>query len=101
MSFLTHSFTVWAPLDTLGPATASVIQVKVAGELITYPGGRSAMLWYGVKSESLLELLPAMKAQFGERLRWRERPSDNAQADCDRLLQRFEARFESPPQWNL
>ena len=82
---------------------AVVVQVKVNGRLLTYPQGKSAMVWYGVfapctasRVARLLEELADIMS--GEQLVWRFLVSESAESDLQQLLWRFEKRFGSHPE---
>ena len=41
-------FSRWSNEVHEAPGCSAVVQVKLAGELLAYPRGKSAMVWYGV-----------------------------------------------------
>ena len=103
MDLNTRRFSQWAsePSDVQGRSV--IVQVKVAEGLLTYTGGRSAMVWYGVlapcAASQIAGLLKTLSARFnGKTLVWRFLVSDSAEDELAQLLQRFMVRFGSPPQ---
>ncbi|MDP6943847.1 MAG: hypothetical protein QF464_06815 [Myxococcota bacterium] len=84
------------------PGGTSVIQIKVLDELLDYPRGKSAMVWYGVIFEctpvALRGVLEEVAGDFGgRRLVWRHQVSEEPEALLDGLLARFKARFGAAP----
>ena len=78
------------------------MQVKVLGELVNYPRGKSAMVWYGVvrccTSSAMSGVLDEVATQFPNReLVWRHLVVAEAEARHDELVARFRARFGAPP----
>ena len=101
----TRRFSLWFPIDEQAdsPPGAVVIQIKVADRLLTYPAGRSAMVWYGsgLSSEILAVVAPRLRAALpGERLLWRYLEDDAADVECARHLRRFKDRFGAQPRLN-
>ena len=100
-------FSPWFDVDQLAldglPAVVFVYQVKTASRLVTYPSGRSAMLFYGqgAADEALFETVRVLRLRYpDDRLRLRFRPILDASNELNRLLARFEARFGSLPEAN-
>lgn len=96
-------FSAWSSFETT-PAEGApgVVQLKCEGELLQYPQGRSAMLYYGAGADlAALTRQAAERARAwpAEQLRWRtlKLPLADAEATLADLLTRFIARFGAPP----
>lgn len=96
----------WYPLSNAGdlaPATAGVLQLRLASGLLDYPRGKSAMVWY----QHSTDVRTAAVALAG---RWPERdlvcrhlievsePVDLA-AFCAKLREDFVRRFGRAPEF--
>ena len=94
-------FTRWRPLEATDiaetPDLPAVVQLSTT-ELLSYPNGRSTMLWYGGGScRAALRAGQKAVREFDGPVQWRFRPSDRAQAELKQLLQRFRRRFGALP----
>jgi hypothetical protein len=95
-------FSRWFTAEQAPPAdTPGLVQIKLAAELLPYPRGRSAMLWYGA-GRSLPQTLSAGLGLAAERwpvahLRWRYLASTQPDPLLAELLDRFVRRFGAPP----
>jgi hypothetical protein len=95
-------FSRWSEHPDEAPGGAAVVQVKVLGELLDYPSGKSAMVWYGVLADctaaELRVVLDQLSETFASRsLVWRHLVAERPEARLGELLARFEDRFGAPP----
>ena len=103
MDLNSQRFSRWSSEPSEVSGAAVIVQVKVNDRLLSYPQGKSAMVWYGVlapctasRVEMLLEELADIMS--GEQLVWRFLVSESAESDLQQLLWRFEKRFGSAPE---
>jgi hypothetical protein len=105
-----EAFSPWIDLEdpaALGavPAEAGLVQVRVAEGLVTYPRGKSAMIWYGAErdlraslQEASSRIVAAAREAGIEGPLWvRTRRVAIPEPALARLLERFTARFGTPP----
>lgn len=99
-------FGPWYPLDEAArrtPAAAGVFQVRLAGGLLAYPTGRSAMVHYGWSDSDLRAEVLAFAAGRELALLCRHAEEMTAaelrypRAAHDRLREQFIHRFGAPP----
>lgn len=95
-------FSRWSEHPDEAPGGAAVVQVKVLGDLLDYPRGKSAMIWYGVLADctaaELREVLDQLSETFASRsLVWRHLAADRPEVHLGELLTRFEERFGASP----
>ncbi len=95
-------FTGWFTESAEAPGAPALVQVKVMGALLSYPQGRSAMVWYGAImpcTEDALErvLAPLRIAHPDHTLGWRYIVTASPEPELNRLLARFQARFGALP----
>lgn len=99
-------FVPWYPLSEAGqwaPASPGVFQVRVREGLLDYPRGKSAMVYYGAGDDVRAEA-EALAAAYPDR-DWLCRHAvdmtawerENPRLACELYLERFRARFGSPP----
>ena len=100
-------FSPWFDLEQLDRtalvSAAFVYQIKDASQLLIYPSGRSAMLFYGetTTGSALDETLRSIKNRFpAGQLRFRYRPDPHSIQSLGALLRRFEKRFGALPLGN-
>lgn len=75
-----------------------LIQIKTAGPLVSYPRGRSAMLWYGAGDDMFSIVLAGLKHAYAwPELHWRFLQIAQHQALLGSHLERFEGRFGALP----
>ena len=84
------------------PGGTAIVQIKIVGDLLDYPRGKSAMVWYGVvigcEPFALEGVVEAVQRDHPERdLVWRYARSDDAEGQLKQLLTRFRARFGARP----
>ncbi len=92
-------FSHWSSTAAEAPAEPGVVQIKVE-RLVTYPNGKSAMVWYGAGddvSAVAADALSALRERFDEPLLVRWRLADAPQAALESILGRFVRRFGAPP----
>jgi hypothetical protein len=105
-----EAFSAWIDLEDPTalaglPSAAGLIQVRVAQGLVRYPSGRSAMIWYGAGPDlraGVLAAAPRIVASAREAgiegpLWVRTRKVADPAEPLARLIQRFAARFGTPP----
>ena len=95
-------FSRWSAEPSTVTAEAALVQVKVVEGLLTYPKGRSAMVYYGVlapcSAPRVAALLTRLAADFqGQQLVWRFLASGSVEGELEQLLQRFVTRFGAAP----
>jgi len=97
------AFSLWFPLTALTPAEVpdapGMVQVKLAGQLIGYPSGRSAMVLYraGSSCRAVATAICAELPWSTRSLSLRFRLADDPEALLTRLSGRFEERFGTIP----
>lgn len=104
-------FLTEAQVETLGPETAGVYEVKVNKRLVDYPHGRSAMIYYGCTREEVPTIREALRlewmsedkaeiraawSEYGE-LVFRFAVCEDPLGEHLRRLENFEQRFGRPP----
>ena|SRR6185436_8614654 len=83
------------------PRRRGVLQARVAGELIAYPRGKSAMVYYDADedlSAALARLGAAVPPGADVLVRYGE--CDDPAAELARKLDEFTRRFGAPPVWS-
>ena len=103
-------FSAWFPLTEEGvaqhaPLGAAAVQVRRAEGLVTYPQGKSAMVYYFFASQNAADALREIFADEieapGQRgqgpLRYRVWDEDAARPALEELFMAFEERFGAPP----
>lgn len=109
-----EQFSNWIPLtegdvEKSAPLKPAALQVKAAGELIDYPIGKSAMVWYGYAANNAARVL---REQFDDELR---KPGvrghgplqfrfiaggDAARETLETVFRKFARNFGRPPLYN-
>ena len=95
-------FSPWQDELNAAPGGGAIVQVKVADRLLTYPTGKSAMVWYGALSDctpqALAPVLASLRTAYvDDRLRWRCAVDSAPERVLERIRARFAARFGSFP----
>ena len=90
MSWLTSAVTTVA----MESEANCIIQLK-SDDLLQYPKGRSAMIWYGYGA--IQPNIHKLQQCFPEPCLIRALPHVAAETEFERLLQRFTKRFGAPP----
>ncbi|MDB4969577.1 MAG: hypothetical protein JWN44_5266 [Myxococcales bacterium] len=83
------------------PRRRGVLQARVADELITYPSGKSAMVYYDADedlSSALARLGGAIPPGADVLVRFAE--CEDPAGELTRKLDDFTRRFGAPPVWN-
>jgi hypothetical protein len=99
-------FGPWYPLAAAGvhaPATAGVLQLRLASGLHDYPRGKSAMVWYGHATDVRAAALARAAAYAGRDLVCRHLIEIDDTTDlgsfCAKLRTEFVRRFGAPPRF--
>lgn len=99
-------FVSWYPLAEAGehaPPTPGVFQIRVRAGLVDYPRGKSAMIYYGWGREVRAAATAFLAAHPGadwlcrHAVQMSEWELDHPAAVAGQFVERFEARFGSPP----
>ena len=83
------------------PRRRGVLQARLAGELIVYPRGKSAMVYYDADADlsaALARLGAAVPPGADVLVRYAE--CDDPALELTRKLDEFTRRFGAPPTWS-
>ncbi|MFT7625977.1 MAG: hypothetical protein ACI9WU_005169 [Myxococcota bacterium] len=101
----TRRFSSWFRTAADGPhdsvPISAVVQVKIVGDLVSYPNGKSAMIWYGATrdlKQCVADELPRLAASRPDHVVcWRFLPTPAPEEELAAVLGRFVRRFGSVP----
>jgi hypothetical protein len=107
------SFGAWFPLtgtsiDDNAPAAAAAVQLRRAEGVLSYPAGKSAMVFYFYAAD---DAAAALKRLFADEIDepgcrglgevwFRFLSGPRAREELEALYHEFETRFGTPPVWN-
>ena len=95
-------FSAWMALDQ-DTSVTGLVQLKVLDKLVSYPTGKSAMIWYGTNldQQAFERAMAQGQAQFPKHtLLWRTLPQTTPQPRLLQLLHTFHRRFGAYPLLN-
>lgn len=92
----------WQDPPAPKPLVSGVVQIKLLGQLVDYPAGKSAMVWYGagpsIAATATAGLEQSRRALDPDvRLQWRYAAVDSPQQPLRALVRRFVDRFGGLP----
>ncbi len=99
-----RSFGHWFPLANAlesAPPSSGVFQIKIPVGLISYPTGKSAMIYYAASENLQKDLGEFARQHVGRewRARYMELPTELANALLETILEAFESRFGEKPRF--